>query len=384
MRKRVAYLGIKGLPAQAGSDRVVEAIVLGLDHDRYQPIVYCSRRAITDRAYFPEAELIALPTLLGKHLHATSLFLVAALHALLFGDYDLVHLHNVEASFVLPILRLRYKVISTSHGAAQTRDKWGKVAKTLIRLTEYPFALLSNICTSVSLPLAVYYQQRFKREVHHIPNGVASETNADLEVATKILLQHEVNPGRFVLFAAGRVIPTKGCHLLLQAFRQLDTDLQLIVVGDTSQLPVYGQYLQELADERVRFIPFISAKETLFGLISAARLFIFPSTVEAMSMMLLEVATLGTPIICSDIPENQSVLPEQALFFKSGNIDDLHLNLDWALGHHEQMQSLAVQAQRWVFQDYRWENIVPQYQSLYEKVLTGLETEASLISAMTE
>ncbi len=384
MGKRIAYIGIKGLPSQAGADRVVEAIVLGIDGKRYQPIVYCSQRVVPEGASIPNGQLIRLPTLPGKHLHATSLFLFSALHALILGNYDLIHLHNVEASFVLPLLRLRYKVVSTSHGPAQAREKWGKVAKYLIRLMEYPYALLSNHCTSVSLPLATYYQQRYKRDVHYIPNGVAGETSADLKAATAVLLQHNVRPGRFILFAAGRVIPTKGCHFLLQAFGQLDTDMQLIILGDIGQLPVYTQYLQELADNRTHFIPFISAKETLFGLISAAHLFVFPSTIEAMSMMLLEVSALGTPIICSDIPENRSVLPEQTLFFESKNVDDLREKLDWALNHPKQMQSLAAKAQRFVNRSYSWDKIIPQYQALYETVLGGQEAESSLVSALTE
>ena len=368
MTKKIAYLGIKGLPSQAGADRVVEAIVRGLDKREFQPVVYCSGKVVPEGTHIPGVRLIRIPTLPGKHLHATSLFLFAALHALFIGNYDLVHVHNVEACFILPLLRLRYKVVSTSHGAAQARDKWGGLAKRLIRLTEYPYILFSNYRTSVSAPLAEYYKKQYKRPVQFLPNGVESETRVDMETAVSILHQHNIKTNHYILFAAGRIIPTKGCHYLLQAFRQLDTNLQLVIIGDTAHLPTYENQLKQLADDRVHFIPFISNRETLFGLVSAARLFVFPSTVEAMSMMLLEVASLNTPIICSDIPENLAVLPEQALFFKSGSVNDLQVKLSWGLAHQQQMQDLASKAQKWIGRNHRWENIVRQYQAIYETV----------------
>ena len=368
MTKKIAYLGIKGLPSQAGADRVVEAIVRGLDGRKFQPVVYCSNKVVPEGTHIPGVQLIRMPTLPGKHLHATSLFLFAALHALFLGNYDLVHVHNVEACFILPLLRLRFKVISTSHGAAQARDKWGGLAKRLIRLTEYPYILFSNHRTSVSAPLAEYYRRQYKRPVQFLPNGVDSETRVDMETAVSLLQQYNIKPEYYILFAAGRIIPTKGCHYLLQAFRQLDTDMQLLIIGDTTHLPAYEKQLKQLADHRVHFIPFISNKETLFGLVRAARLFIFPSTVEAMSMMLLEVASLNTPIICSNIPENRTVLPEQALFFKSANVSDLQTKLSWGLDNYQQMEDLAAQAKERIGRNYLWDNIVRQYETIYEAI----------------
>ena len=116
MRKRIAYIGVKGIPSQAGADRVVEAVVRGLDKSKYEPIVYCSKQLVPPETAVPGITLIRLWALSGKHTHALSLFFISALHALIFGRYDLIHIHNVEACFVAPILRLRYKVVATSHG----------------------------------------------------------------------------------------------------------------------------------------------------------------------------------------------------------------------------------------------------------------------------
>ncbi len=384
MKKRIAYLGIKGLPSQAGVDRVVEAIVCGLDKSRYQPFVYCSRRVVPEGTNIPGVQLIRLPSMPGKHMHATILYLFSALHALILGNYDLIHLHNVEASFVLPLLRLRYKIIATSHGSAQANGKWSEVAKNLIRLTEYPFIYLTNCLTCVSQPLATYYRRRYSKNVHLVPNGIYANSKIDHEMTAKILKINEVDAGNYILFAAGRIIPTKGCHYLMEAFRNLDREISLLIVGDTSHVPEYGRKLQQMADDRVRFIPFISSKATLYGLVQSSLLFVFPSLGEAMSVMLLEVAALGVPIVCSDIPENVCVLPEKALYFKSGNVGDLQAKLTWAVEHPEKMKELATAAQEWTNRQYLWDMIIPQYQVLYETVSGGRGAESALVSAITD
>jgi len=367
-KKRIAFIGIKGLPSKAGADRVVEAIASRMDPGKNEPYVYCSASVVPAGTQLPGIHLIRIHALTGKHLHATSLFLFAALHALIFGRYDLVHLHNVEASFVLPILRLRYKVISTSHGPAQRREKWSGLAKKLIQWMEVPYMRMSNTVTSVSQPLAREYEHHYKRAVHFVPNGVDAAENVDLAAAGTLLDEIGVKPHNYVLFAAGRIMASKGCHLLLEAARNIDADVQYVVVGDASHVPAYDKELRALADGRVHFVSFVSEKATLMGLLKLCRVLVFPSTVEAMSMMLLEAASLETPVVCSDIPENVSVLPEQTVHFKSGNATDLAVRLRWALDHPAEMETLARQASQWVNRHYGWDEIVHQYELLYADV----------------
>jgi glycosyltransferase involved in cell wall biosynthesis len=291
-KTKIAFIGIKGLPANAGADRVVEAIVTRLNKQHYEVTAYCSNQHVPKGTTFNDVELLRIPTLKSKYLHSTLLFLLSALHALFLRDYDLIHIHNVEASFVLPLLRPRYRIIVTSHGLAQKRDKWNRVSKALLRITEYPFMYLSHCATCVSLPLTKYYETIYKKEIHYVPNGVELNGQVDEVRVCTILAEQSLQPGRYILFAAGRILQTKGCHTLLEAYQAMSTDIPLLIVGDDTQNPAYSRELRNLADERVRFVPFIASKEVLAGIVKNAHLFVFPSIIEAMSMMLLEVAAL--------------------------------------------------------------------------------------------
>ena len=365
---RIAYLGIKGLPSKGGAERVVEAIVQRLA-GQHELTVYCNSRYTPPDAKVSGLRLIRIPTLPGKHLQPILYFVFSALHALFKGDYDLVHVHNVEACFVLPLLRLRYNVIATAHGSPirAARAKWGPVARALMGLTELPYLFLSNCVTSVSLADADYFEHRYGRNVVYLPNGIKELPVMSQEMALRVLRGIGVEAGRYILFAAGRIDPTKGCHLLLEAFRRLDLDMPLVVVGDLAQVPEYSQRLRRLADDRVIFIGYIAAKEKLFSIVRNCRLFVFPSIVEAMSMMLLEVVSLRVPLICSDIPENMSVVDRYALYFRSEDSKDLAEKMRWAIEHPDVMNNYTAEAEAWVKRNYSWDRIAESYEALYEE-----------------
>lgn len=99
----------------------------------------------------------------------TSVDLLAALHALLYGNYDLRHLHHIEACFVLPVLKLRYKVVRTANGRIATGNKWGKLAASAMRAMEVPYGLLTDAATSVSELQAGELAHRLPRIVTYTP-----------------------------------------------------------------------------------------------------------------------------------------------------------------------------------------------------------------------
>lgn len=372
-KKKIAFIGIKGLPAKAGVDAVVEKIVNRFDRERFEPVVYVSKAEVPDDVTYPGVRLVRITTLPGKYFRATSLFLFAALHALFMGDYDLINVHSVETCFILPILRLRYKVVATAHGLLSQEpvelSKWGW-ARPLLRLTELPFMHLSSARTSVSKPDKNYLESRYNKPVEYLPIGI-DELKPDVQRARELLAQHGLEPNGYIIFTAGRVVPRKGAHFVLEALRGMDEDVKLLVLGDTSHVPEYTQRLNELADDRTIFAGFIADKGLLFGLVYLSKLFIFPTTYEAMAATLLEVAALRTPLIASDIPENREVLPDQALFFKSADVADLRDKLRWALAHPGEMKSLVDRAYQWVSEQYRWPVVIGRYEQLYDEWTGG-------------
>jgi glycosyltransferase involved in cell wall biosynthesis len=212
------------------------------------------------------------------------------------------------------------------------------------------------------------YYDRF-RGTELITNGVDLEPQASIQSTTATLSAYRVTPFKYILFAANRVIPFKGCHLLLEAFRNMEYNGQLLVLGHLDKTTEYGQNLCQMADRRVCFIPFISSQAEVLGLVKQANMFVFPSTnkygMEGMSMMILEVVSLGMPLLSSDIPQNKAVLGDYGYYFRSDDADDLAEKLRWAIEHPAKMQDIAKRAQEHVHRNYSWDRVTQQYDAVY-------------------
>ncbi|MBI5649256.1 MAG: glycosyltransferase family 4 protein [Chloroflexi bacterium] len=364
----IAHLGIKGLPARGGAERIVEALARRLKN-RHAITIYCSARYTPADYKSADVRLIRVPCGSGKFTQMTSLNIVAAFHSVLRGNYDLIHLHNIEASFVLPILKTRFKTLTTAHGRMTPGNRWGRAATMLLQAMEYPFARWSDAASSVSELHAQELGAQFHRPVRYIPNGIDVAPEIDGIGARAILDAHRLPPRDYALFVSGRLIPLKGAHLLVEAFRQVVGDHRLVFVGDISDSSGYTISLRARADARTTFVPFVESSPALLGLMQASRLVVLPSLVEAMSMTLLEAASVGAPIVCSDIPANTAVLPDRALFFRSGDVNDLAEKLRWALNHPDAMRALGLRAQTYVREHFNWDTIAEQYESLYNEIV---------------
>ena len=79
MMRKIAYVGLKGLPSKGGVERVGEAIIQSLK-EKYHFTVYCSRAYTPEDTSYPGIELVRLPCIGGKHLHPITLNLFSTLH----------------------------------------------------------------------------------------------------------------------------------------------------------------------------------------------------------------------------------------------------------------------------------------------------------------
>ncbi len=362
----IAVLGIKGLPSRGGGERVAEAIIKAAVAGGYEVTVYGKRSYCETASHSGTFRLVLVEDFRGKHLNPFLFGLLSVVHALLYGRYDMIHLHYADFGYLVPLLRLRFKVIGTSHGAEYNRDKWNRAAKLFFRLAEVLFVKFTHICTSVSKPLAEYYMSRYRRPVIYIPNGIDfAETDGK---HLKAVNRDGLNKGEYILFAAGRIIPSKGCDLLLKANNKLGLAIPLVIVGDKNGDPGYDTYLKSLASSNVRFIDFISSKDDLFALISNCRFFVFPSQYEAMSVMLLEVASLRKGIVCSDIAENVEAIDNNGVYFKSGDAEDLAEKIAYAVYNQEEMDALGVEAYEWVKRNRNWQDLTARYLALFDSM----------------
>lgn len=368
-KPKIAIIGEKFFPSRGGTSRVIEDILIQLK-DRYDFTMYCYPTA-ESKDYMPGVEVVEIPKMPFKSLGVFYYFYLCTRDVIKKGNFDLVHVHKTDLAIFLPWLCRHYPTIATSHEAPYRRDKWSFLGKFYFRMMERIFMRSKAHLTSISKPLSAYYQQKYSRPVAFIPNGVDIDVVPNFELANEVLNRNNIHEP-FIFFAARRIMASKGCHHLLIALKMIGFKGKVVIAGDTSQLPAYTKYLEELSEGLdVSFVGYLSRKPKLMALIKKADYFIFPSESEGMSIMFLEVASMNTPIIASDIPENTSVLSEnEVLYFTNKDPNDLAEKLRWAFANREEMEKKAVNARKRIEQDYDRVNVAELYAQLYDTMLS--------------
>jgi len=360
-----------------GVERVVEELSTRLAARGHEVTVFCRARYNPGQpSWFRGVRLVNLPAVYTKHLEAISHSLIAACCCV--RGYDIVHVHAIGPSLVSWIPRLfGRQVVATVHAQDWRREKWGWFARVMLKAGAWAAVTFPQETIVVSRAIARDYGGRGSRRVRYIPNGVPEVTTRPI----RQLARWGVRGQDYLLFL-GRLVPEKGCHLLIEAFRRVQTDARLLIVGETSHTDAYVHTLRQSAsgDARVIFTGALYGEEKDEAY-SNARCLVFPSTLEGMPLVLLEAVSYGCPVVCSDIEENLDVFAEPdgegggrsaaacASWFASASVEELALRIEEVLRGPEEALARARRAREFVRETYRWDRIVDAVDAVYASLL---------------
>ena len=296
----------------------------------------------------------------------------AAFHAA-FGRYDVVHIHAEGPAFMcwLPKL-LRKRVIVTIHGLDWARAKWGKFASWYIKSGEKNAARYADEIIVLSKGVQEYFQRTYGRATVFIPNGVVKAQKREAE---EIRRQWGLEKDSYVLFL-GRLVPEKGVHYLIEAWKNIHTDKKLVIAGGSSDTQDYMNRLKDLAGDGVIFTGFQQGK-ILEELYSNAYIYVLPSDLEGMPLSLLEAMSYDNCCVVSDIEECAQVVEDHAVVFERGNIQDLKEKLQGLIDHPEEVMKYQDTASAFICEKYSWDDVVETTIDLYRKSKTGIGRSAN-------
>ena len=365
-KKKIAVIGLKGLPAFGGAATVGENIIEQLK-GKYDFTVYAaSSHTNLKTGNYNGYKQIVFKKFSLPELNPLYYYVISALHSIISGKYDLVHLHHRDAAFIIPILKIKYKTILTIHGFGtdDLSDKWNKF-KVYYNIQEKMFVKKADIITTMSMEDKNIIEQKLGVEVKYIPNGITLKKSKDFTIKS--------SESDYIMFAAGRIVSFKRCDVFLSALNKIQYKGRVVIAGDLEQSLQYKNKIMKLSEGlNVNFIGLVRNKELLTKYFADARLFVFPSSREAMSMVLLEAASVKTPLICSSIPGNKNVFnDDEVLYFDTDNANDLAEKIEWALSNSRKMAKKADNAYQKLSRYYLWENISKKYANIYNEVAEG-------------
>lgn len=364
MKKKIAVIGAKGFPAFGGSSRANEQLFDRLKIE-YDVTIYALEGFASKEYDNPGIRQIILSRIGGKKLNVFIYYIKSTLHALLKGNYNIIHVNHSPAGYIIPFLRLRYPVVFNVRGFFQHKKFSLFETKLLMIFGELGY-LFSNYIITVEKYSTKFLNRRKPGKVCYLPNGV--DINKHLE---DIKGDKKID----ITFASGRIIETKGLHLLLNALKSIDFGIKLRVIGDLKHNKSYNLRINNMVKMLnnkidVEFIDIIKNKDTLFKTLTQTKFFVFPSLVEGMSNMLLEVASLKIPIIASNIPQNTDVFEnDEVLFFDVSNADDLKNKLLFAFDNYDILIKMSDKAHKKIIKNHNWGFIAKKYSSIYDDII---------------
>lgn len=269
-----------------------------------------------------------VPTVKSRHLETALHTFLSVLQARFAENATGIHIHAIGPCLFAPLARaLGLRVIATHHGHDYERLKWGRLARTALRLGERLMVVASDqvICVSGATAelLRRKYPDRADR-IHHIPNGAAVPAAAEDDDA--LLTELGVADTPFIL-AVGRLVPEKGFHDLVAAFERTALPHKLLIVGAADHADSYSATLLRRASGRVRFAGRRSQRAVM-ALYARAALFVLPSYHEGHPIVALEALSAGAPILLSDIAANQEIDLPPHHYFPVGDVASLRARLE--------------------------------------------------------
>ncbi|MDA3840199.1 MAG: glycosyltransferase family 4 protein [Patescibacteria group bacterium] len=365
---KIAFIGQKGIPAiMGGVERHVEEVAVRLATQGNEVVVY-TRPNYTDEKLeeYKGVKLISFRSVPTKHLDAISHTFASIFHAVR-KDYDVVHFHSIGPSsliWVFKILSPRTPIVATFHSRDYFHKKWGIIARTYLKISEFLLCKSADVVIAVSRGIAEFASKKYNINPKYIPNGITMPSAKEAQEIKKWGLEK----GNYIL-AVTRLIRHKGIHYLIDAFNELDTDKKLVIVGSGFHSDDYVKELSRKAAKNENII-FTGAQQgnILNELFSNAYLFSQPSEAEGLSIALLEGMSYGLPVLVSDIIENKEVIENTGFKFISKSVVDLKARLEILL-EMENIEEYGVLARKRVDKYYNWDTITEDLSHLYKKTI---------------
>lgn len=279
------------------------------------------------------------------------------------SKFDLLHIHAIGPALLIPLARLfGIPVVMTHHGPDYDRQKWGKLAKTVLRTGESWGCRCANEVIAVSRHITSLVELRFLRTAVYVPNGV---NVPDIVPPGPLIERYGLHPNKYIL-TVGRFVPEKGFHDLLTAFAQCETDWNLVIAGDADHEDDYSKSLrlQATQDSRVVLTGFVRGND-LAELFTNAGVFVLPSYHEGLPIALLEAISYDLPILVSNIPANMELADADSEVFPVGDISRLSTLLECKMRAGRQ----KAYARSRLENEFNWDLVAQRVEEIYCKVL---------------
>lgn len=257
------------------------------------------------------------------------------------------------------------------HGLEWQRSKYSPKAQKIMKAMEGFTARLNQHLVMCSEGQVSYFKRVYGKDAVCIPGAV---TLPDLSQSNEsdILERFGLGKKKFFLFM-GRLVQDKNPDYLIRAFIQAKTEgYKLVIAGSNDAMPEYVNSLHELSAGHGDIV-FTGAVYDIdkAKLLQEAFCFCLPSTIEGLSIVMMEAASYHLPVIASDIEANREFLEEDAIYVRPENVDDLKKAFNHAVSHPEELQQQQLSNYQKIEEKYTWDKVALKYLGYLKSIGVG-------------
>lgn len=314
---KVAIIGTQGVPAQYGGfESLVENLLGDYCPEDVKYTVFCSGKDMPWRLdNYKGANLKYIP-LRANGFQSVPYDVVSMCKSL--KGYDAILILGVSGCLFLPFLRMisSSKLIINIDGMEYKREKWGKFAKWILKISESMAIKYADEVVTDNKAIKDYVAKEYGRESKLIAYGGDHVLRSIPEdCAETTLRKYGLIKGEYAIGVC-RIEPENNCEMVLGAFSK--TDKPLVYIGNWN----HNAYSCDLKKKYSRFsnikmLDAIYDLDVLYILRSNAGLYIHGHRAGGTNPSLVEAMFFGIPIISFDVEFNRATTCNKACYFKT-------------------------------------------------------------------
>ena len=367
---KIAFIGGRDIHQLGGIENYMFNLSTQLVRKGHQAIVYCESdhngteyvegvKVVYMKG--PRSNLICKPWV---GLKATIRTLVRE------KDTDLIHYNAWPPSLWCWIPRLfGVPSLMEGHGLEWQRSKYSPRQQKVMRFMEKVTARMNQHLIMCSEAQVSYFKEKYGRDAVAMPTAVNLPREAG--PSSGILERLGLAPRKFFLFM-GRLVQDKNPDYLIRAFiRARHEGFKLVIAGSNDAMPEYVNSLHELGrgHDNVVFPGAVYGAEK-DELLRNAYVFCLPSTIEGLSIVLLEAMSYRLPVIASDIEANKEVLQDdKALWVRPENEKDLMEAIETSISSEAMLDSFVQYNYQLIVGKYTWDKLSDRYIEYVQSII---------------
>jgi glycosyltransferase involved in cell wall biosynthesis len=356
--KRVAIVGIQGVPAQYGGfESLVENIIGDYQSKEVEYTVFCSGKDYAVRLKEYKGVKLQYIERWRANGAQSTLYDITGMLRSLRGGYDTVLILGVSGCVFLPVFRalFRGRLVVNIDGQEYMRAKWKGWQRSFLRWSERLAVRCADVVIADNKGILDYVRETYGREASLVAYGGDQVLRVVAEEDQLLTLRHYGLERYCYGICVCRIEPENNCHVTLEAFAA--TGRPLVFIGNWNH-SVYGRSLK-VKYRDYKFLKLLNPVydlDVLYTLRLNARYYVHGHSAGGTNPSLVEAMFFGRPIFSFDVVYNRETTLNRALYFKT--CEELQGLIEAPLTDGAELRRVAEER-------YTWKRIAREYEALY-------------------